>query len=132
MKRMSAIAASGAAILAAGAYLAGSGMLAQTSSGVAAVTGAPSSRAPSSPVDAPPASRAAAIETVTLSVKMWCASCPYIVKRSLEDVAGVLGVDVSYRDQTAVVRFDDTRTDVAALIEATGSLGFSSAPLVTD
>ena len=132
MKRMSAIAVAGAAILAAGAYLARSGMLAQTSSGMAAATGAPSSLAPSSPVDTPPASRAAAIETVTLSVKMWCASCPYIVKRSLEDVAGVLGVDVSYRDLTTVVRFDGTRTEVAALIEATDSIGFPSAPLVAD
>ncbi len=74
----------------------------------------------------------AAEQAVTLSVDMWCPSCPYIVKRSLEEVVGVLDVDVSYRDQTAVVRFDDDKTTVAALTEATGSIGFPSTPLVTD
>ncbi len=74
----------------------------------------------------------AAEQTVTLKVDLWCPSCPYIVKRSLEEVAGVVEVDVSYRDQTAVVRFDDDKTTVAALTEATASIGFPSTPLVTN
>ncbi len=61
MKRMNAIAAVGAAILAIGAYLAGSGLLAPTSSEVAAVVGASPTAAPS---PTSPSSQAAELETV--------------------------------------------------------------------
>ena len=64
--------------------------------------------------------------TVALNVRMWCASCPYIVKRSLQGVAGVLDVNVFYDEQRAVVRFDDERTSVAALTKATADVGFPS------
>ena len=60
----------------------------------------------------------AAERSVTLNVDMWCAACSYIVKRSLESVDGVLGVAVSYESQNVVVRFDDGKSDVAALIRA--------------
>ena len=63
-------------------------------------------------------------QTVTLRVAMWCASCPFIVQRSLERVPGVADVTVSYGDQTATVTFDDERTDVAALTTATAEVGF--------
>ena len=63
-------------------------------------------------------------QTVTLRVEMWCASCPYIVQRSIERVLGVADVTVSYRDQTATVTFDDDETDVAALTAATAEVGF--------
>lgn len=68
----------------------------------------------------------AAQRIVTLEVPMWCASCPYIVKRSLEKVAGVLDVAVSYDDQTATVRYDDEQTTIAALTQATADVGFPS------
>jgi mercuric ion binding protein len=71
-------------------------------------------------------------QTATLSVKMWCASCPYIVKRSLERVAGVLNVRVSYKDQAAVVRYDADRTSVAALTAATAEVGFPSSSVATN
>ena len=74
----------------------------------------------------------AAEQTVTLSVEMTCPSCPYIVKSSLADVPGVLDVDVSYDDQVAIVRFDDDRTDIAALTRATADVGFPSEPLARD
>jgi len=64
--------------------------------------------------------------SVTLKVSMWCASCPYIIKRSLEDVAGVVAVEVSFRQQTAIVRFDDGRTSIPALTQATAGVGFPS------
>lgn len=64
--------------------------------------------------------------SVTLEVPMWCASCPYIVKRSLEKVAGVLDVAVSYDDQTATVRYDDDKATIAALTQATADVGFPS------
>ena len=63
-------------------------------------------------------------KTVTLNIPMWCASCPYMVKRSLERVDGVAEVMVSYEGQSATVIFDDQRTDVAALTAATADIGF--------
>ena len=78
----------------------------------------------------PPA--VSAEQTVTLSVDMWCASCPYIIKQTLARVPGVLDVIVSYDDQVAIVRFDDDRTDVAALTQATADVGFPSEPLATN
>ncbi len=74
----------------------------------------------------------AAEQTVTLSVKMWCPSCPYIVKRSLARVPGVLDVNVAYEEQVAVVRFDDEKTTVAALTQATADVGFPSKSLATN
>ena len=74
----------------------------------------------------------AAEQTVTLNVPMWCASCPYIVKRTLAEVPGVLDVNVSYDDQVAIVRFDDDKTDVSALTQATADVGFPSEPLATN
>jgi periplasmic mercuric ion binding protein len=71
-------------------------------------------------------------QTITLSVKMWCPSCPYIIKQTLVQVPGVLGVRVSYDDQVAVVRFDDAETDVPALTQATADVGFPSEPLTAN
>ena len=64
--------------------------------------------------------------TAALGVDLWCPSCSHIVQRSLERVAGVLEVTISYEEQVAVVRFDDAKTDVTALIEATAAIGFPS------
>lgn len=67
-------------------------------------------------------------QTVTLEVSgMTCASCPYIVKQTLADVDGVTAVEVSFAEKTAVVTFDDSKTEVAALTVATGDMGFPSA-----
>ncbi len=69
----------------------------------------------------------AAERTATLKVeKMNCAGCPYIIKTTLARLDGVNAVKVSYRDKTAVVTYDDEKTDVAALTAATGDLGFPS------
>ncbi len=66
-------------------------------------------------------------QTVTLEVSgMTCASCPYIVKQTLAAVDGVAEVEVSFAEKTAVVTFDDNKTDVAALILATTDMGFPS------
>jgi mercuric ion binding protein len=70
--------------------------------------------------------------TVTLKVPMWCASCPYIIKQTLATLPGVLDVNVSYDDQVAIVRFDDDKTDVTALTQATADVGFPSKPLGTN
>ncbi len=66
--------------------------------------------------------------TVVLEVSgMTCASCPYIVRKTLAAVEGVTSVNVSLADKVAVVSFDDSKTEVAALTEATGDMGFPSA-----
>jgi len=71
----------------------------------------------------------AAEKTVTLTVNnMYCADCPYIVKKSLEGVPGVAKVTVSFRDKTATVTFDDSRADLKALTTATPNAGYPSAP----
>ena len=68
-------------------------------------------------------------KTITLAVKnMYCADCPFIVRKSLEAVPGVTKAVVSYKDKTAVVTYDDSRTDVAALTRATTEAGYPSSP----
>ncbi len=63
--------------------------------------------------------------TVTLKVdNLFCATCPYIVKQALSRISGVTEVEVSYQEKTAVVTFDDRKTDVAALMAATARTGF--------
>ena len=71
----------------------------------------------------------AAEKTVTLAVKnMYCADCPFIVRKSLEAVPGVTKAVVSYKHKTAVVTYDDGRTDASALTRATTNAGYPSAP----
>jgi periplasmic mercuric ion binding protein len=68
-------------------------------------------------------------QTVKLAVQnMICADCPFIVKKSLERVPGVARVTVSYKDKTAVVTYDDAKTNVEALTTATTNAGYPSAP----
>ncbi len=67
--------------------------------------------------------------TVTLAVKnMTCTVCPYTVKSSLEAVPGVKQVIVSFKDKTAVVIYDDAKTDLQALTAATTNAGYPSSP----
>jgi len=71
----------------------------------------------------------AAERTVTLAVQnMYCAACPHTVKSSLQSMPGVTAVSVSYENQTAVVTFDDAKTNVNALATATTNAGYPSAP----
>lgn len=68
-------------------------------------------------------------QTVTLAVEnMTCASCPYIVKKSLAAVPGVHGAEVSFETKSATVTFDDQKTNVAALTDATTKAGYPSQP----
>lgn len=69
----------------------------------------------------------AAERTVTLAVaNMTCASCPYIVRKSLSAVTGVTKVAVSFEEKAAVVTFDDRKTNVQALIDAATTAGYPS------
>jgi len=67
----------------------------------------------------------AAERTVTFAVEnMTCASCPYIVKTSMAAVPGVSRVDVSFEAKTAIVTFDDARTDADAIAAASTNAGY--------
>lgn len=69
----------------------------------------------------------AADRTVTLTVKnMYCAACPHTVRASLQAVAGVKKVEVSLQEKTAVVTYDDAKTNIQALTTATANAGYPS------
>jgi len=69
----------------------------------------------------------AASKTVTLSVPgMTCAACPITIRKALTEVDGVTDAEVSFDTKEAVVTFDDAKTDVSTLIEATTDAGYPS------
>ncbi|AJP47306.1 mercury transporter [Rugosibacter aromaticivorans] len=69
----------------------------------------------------------AATQTVTLSVPgMTCAACPITVKKALLKVEGVSHVDVTFEKRQAVVTFDDAKTSVQKLTQATEGAGYPS------
>ncbi len=69
----------------------------------------------------------AAVRTVTLSVPgMYCEVCPITVKKALQKLPGVSKVEVSYEKKEAVVTFDDAKTSVKALENATFEAGYES------
>ena len=62
--------------------------------------------------------------TVILAVRNWyCAACPHVIRQSLAAVPGVINVTVSDKTKTASVTFDDTKSDVKTLTEATAGAG---------
>ncbi|MTW10603.1 mercury resistance system periplasmic binding protein MerP [Pseudoduganella eburnea] len=72
----------------------------------------------------------AASKVVTLSVPgMDCATCPITVKKALGKVPGVVAIEVEFEKREAVVTFDDTKTSVAALTQATEAAGYPSKPV---
>ena len=69
----------------------------------------------------------AAVKTVSLSVPgMYCAVCPITVKKALEKVPGVTGVEVSFEKKEAQVTYDDTKANVSKLEDATFEAGYPS------
>lgn len=67
----------------------------------------------------------AASQTVTLSVPgMTCAACPLTVKKALTRVEGVTKVEVSFENREVLVTFDDSKTNVQALSEASENAGY--------
>ena len=72
----------------------------------------------------------AAERTVTLAVEnMTCATCPYIVKKSIAAVPGVSKVEVSFENKTAVVTFDDDKTSLDAVTGASTNAGYPARPV---
>jgi len=73
------------------------------------------------------ASAWAATKTVTLSVPgMTCAACPITVKKALNKVEGVSKTEVSFEKKEATVTYDDAKTSVNALLDATKKAGYPS------
>ena len=69
----------------------------------------------------------AAMQQVTLTVPtMDCATCPVTIKVALMKVPGVKKAVVSYARRTAKVTFDDEKTTVQALTQATDAAGYPS------
>lgn len=69
----------------------------------------------------------AATQTVTLSVTgMTCAACPITIKKALNKVEGVETIEVNLEKKEALVTFDDAKTTVEALLEATKNAGYPS------
>ena len=80
---------------------------------------------------AAPSTVSAAPRTVTLSVPgMTCAACPITIKKALLNVAGVQKVEVSYEKLEAIVTYDDAKTNVDALTNATKRAGYPSSEKV--
>ena len=71
----------------------------------------------------------AEMRTVTLTVSnMVCEMCVMTVERSLARVEGVKKVEVSLEKAEVTVTYDDAKTSVKALTNATGEEGFPSRP----
>ena len=69
----------------------------------------------------------AAEKTITLAVSnMYCAACPYTVKKSLSAVDGVKSVKVSFEKKTAIVTYDDSKASIEQLTDATFEAGYPS------
>ncbi|MEK7350130.1 MAG: mercury resistance system periplasmic binding protein MerP [Nitrospirota bacterium] len=69
----------------------------------------------------------AATQAVTLSVTgMTCAACPITIKKALKKVEGVENIEVNLEKKEALVTFDDAKTTVEALLEATTNAGYPS------
>lgn len=69
----------------------------------------------------------AAQRTVVLSVPgMNCAACPITVRKALNKVVGVQKVKATLEPPEAVVTFDDAKTSVDRLTEATEQAGYPS------
>jgi periplasmic mercuric ion binding protein len=68
-------------------------------------------------------------KTVTLNVSgMTCEACPVTVKKALQKVSGVSKIDVQYERKQVVVTFDDSKTNIDALMKATTNAGYPSQP----
>ena len=69
----------------------------------------------------------AAQRTVVLSVPdMNCSACPITVRKALEKVPGVEKVKATLEPPEAVVTFDDAKTGIERLMEATKQAGYPS------
>jgi len=66
-------------------------------------------------------------QTVTLEVPtMNCVTCPLTLKRALQNVDGVSKAEVTFDTKQAAVTFDDEKTTIKVLTQATTHAGYPS------
>lgn len=66
-------------------------------------------------------------QTIMLTVEnMTCSLCPLTVRKALKAIEGVQEVDISFATGSAVVTYNDEKTDVHTLMAATTNAGFPS------
>ena len=57
---------------------------------------------------------------------MNCAVCPITVRKALEKVDGVESVSTEFESRTITIMFDDEKTNIGTLKEATANAGYPS------
>lgn len=71
------------------------------------------------------AAPAVRIQAATFAIQnMTCPLCPVTVKHAMEGVAGVRSVGVDFSAKTATVRFDPSKTTIAAIAKASTNAGY--------
>ena len=69
----------------------------------------------------------ASVQSVRLAVPgMTCAACPITVTKALAKVDGVSKTDVDLEKREVLVTFDDAKTNVLKLTQATKEAGYPS------
>ncbi|BDB13728.1 mercury resistance system periplasmic binding protein MerP [Acidithiobacillus ferrooxidans] len=69
----------------------------------------------------------AATQAVTLSIPgMTCGACPITVRTALKRVPGVETVGIDEAQKQVIVTYDDSKTNVQALTQATKDAGYPS------
>ena len=69
----------------------------------------------------------AATRTATLSIPgMTCGACPITVHKALERLPGVEKIAIDEAKKQVSVTFDDAKTNLQALIQATDDAGYPS------
>lgn len=72
-------------------------------------------------------------QTVTLKLdNMTCAMCAVTIKKALQQVEGVQKVIVNYDTKTALVTFDNQKTNISVLINSTTNAGYTSSLVTTN
>ena len=67
------------------------------------------------------------LETVTLDVPgMFCATCPFTVRKSLEKLSGISEVKTSLKTRTATVTYNPDKVTIKKMIKATTDVGYPS------
>ena len=69
----------------------------------------------------------AATQTATLAIPgMTCGACPITVHKALQRVPGVEKIVINENQKQVTVTFDDAKTNLPALTQATANAGYPS------
>lgn len=67
------------------------------------------------------------LKTITLDVPgMFCPTCPFTVRKSLEKLPGISEVKTSLKTRTAVVTYDSKKVSTKEMMKATIDAGYPS------